>query len=70
MARRKEWFEKIDFYLALWWVPEGYIPTVAEGQAKLELLAREGSTKNAFTFGRPFPTPDDQPVSPILDACA
>jgi hypothetical protein len=70
MARRKEWFEKIDFYLALWWIPEGHIPTVEEGQAKLKLLARDGSTKEAFTFGRPFPAPDDMPVSPILDECA
>lgn len=70
MARRKEWFEKIDFYLALWWIPEGHIPTVEEAKARLELLAQNGSTKDAFTFGRPFPSPDATTATPILDECA
>jgi len=70
MARRKEWFEKIDVYLALWWIPEGHLPTIDEAKAKLELIARLGPTKDAFTFGRPFPAPDLRPASPIVDRCA
>ena len=27
MRRRREWFEHMDFYMALWWVPVGHEPT-------------------------------------------
>jgi hypothetical protein len=54
MMRRHEWFEKIQFYLALWWVDAGHIPTVEEGKSKLELLAKKGPTPAAFTFGKAF----------------
>jgi hypothetical protein len=70
MARRKEWFERIEFYLALWWIPEGHVPTIDEAKSKLAQLASLGSTKDAFTFGRPFPAPDATPVKPIFDRCA
>jgi hypothetical protein len=26
MKRRREWFEKMDLYLVLWWVPRGHRP--------------------------------------------
>lgn len=54
MRRRKEWFERMDFYLALWWVEPGCEPTVAEAIAKIELIKQLGSTPAAFTFARPF----------------
>jgi hypothetical protein len=58
MRHRREWFAKMaDPYLALWWVPAGTIPTVAEAKERLELLAGLGPTDGAFTFRAPFPEP-------------
>jgi hypothetical protein len=58
MRHRREWFQRMaDPYLALWWVPAGTVPTVAEARDRLELLARRGPTTGAFTFRVPFPAP-------------
>ena len=70
MRRRSEWFEKMEFYMALWWIPAGHIPTIEEGKAKIELIAKLGSTPDAFLFNKPFPAPSGQPVETILDQCA
>jgi Domain of unknown function (DUF3291) len=70
MRRRKEWFEKMDVFMALWWVPAGHIPTVTEGMAKVALLAENGPTEQSFTFRQPFPAPDGMPARPVLDECA
>jgi len=70
MRRRKEWFDKIDFYLVLWWVEEGHIPTLEEAKEKLELLTAKGPTENAFTFKEPFPSPNANKIAPVLDECA
>jgi len=55
MRRRREWFDRMEFHLALWWVPEGHRPTIAEGKARLETLARVGPSAEAFLFNKPFP---------------
>ena len=55
MRRRREWFEKMDLYLVLWWVPRGHRPTEEEGIARLNLLRSLGPTPDAFTFGKLFP---------------
>ena len=70
MRRRKEWFEKIEIFQALWWVPAGHIPSVAEGMAKVARLAQYGPTAEAFTFRQPFAAPDGMPAMPVLDECA
>ncbi|HEX4711595.1 DUF3291 domain-containing protein [Phenylobacterium sp.] len=71
MRRRAEWFEKMELYMALWWVPAGHIPTVEEGMAKVETLRRMGPTAEAFTFRDPFPAPDAiEAPQPVLDECA
>ena len=70
MRRRKLWFEHIEVFQALWWVPAGHIPTVAEGMAKVAVLATNGPTADAFTFRQPFPAPDGMPAVPVLDECA
>jgi heme-degrading monooxygenase HmoA len=58
MRHRRQWFSRmVDPYLALWWVPAGTIPTVAEAKERLELLASQGPTAGAFTFRAPFPEP-------------
>ena len=35
MRRRKEWFEKIDFYMVLWWVEQDRRPTIEEAKIRL-----------------------------------
>lgn len=50
LARRAEWFDAVDPSLALWEVPAGHIPTVAEALDKLARLGREGPSAAVFTF--------------------
>jgi heme-degrading monooxygenase HmoA len=60
LRRRREWFHRMDDpIVALWWVPAGTVPTVAEAKERLGLLARLGPTAGAFTFRAPFPEPAD-----------
>jgi hypothetical protein len=71
MRRRSEWFEKLELFMALWWVPAGHTPTVEEGMAKVDTLRRLGPTAEAFTFRNPFPAPDaNEAPPPVLDECA
>ena len=67
---RRQWFQKIEGpILALWWVPAGHIPTVAEAMAKLAHLKQHGPTSEAFTFRAPFPPPgSDSGDAGSLDA--
>jgi heme-degrading monooxygenase HmoA len=58
MRRRREWFHRLAIpYLALWWVPPGTVPTVAEAKRRLELVQRHGPGPDAFTFREPSPPP-------------
>ena len=73
MRRKREWFSRMaDAYLALWWVPQGHEPTVAEAVARLTHLRKHGATAEAFTFGEFFSAPDAQaagvPIS-FRDGC-
>lgn len=70
MRRRKEWFERIEVFMALWWVPAGHIPSVAEGMARIAMLKERGPSAEAFTFRQPFAAPDGMPAHPVLDECA
>ena len=54
MRRRKEWFERIGTHLALWWVPIGHLPTVAEAEERLAHLQEHCATPSAFTFRTMF----------------
>jgi len=55
ISRRKDWFEKFERpFMALWWVPAGHIPTVAEAKARLALLQEHGETAEAFSFKKTF----------------
>ncbi len=72
MRRRREFFEVPDqAFMALWWIPAGHVPTVAEGVERLERLRREGPAAAAFSFRQPFPPPaGTAAITPILDECA
>jgi Domain of unknown function (DUF3291) len=68
MRRRREWFERMpEAYLALWWIPAGHRPTVAEAIAKLELLRAKGPTVDAFTFRKAFQPPDATRTERTID---
>ncbi len=50
LRQRRQWFDKMDSpVLALWWIPEGHIPTLNEGRARLDHVRMFGSTQ--FGFG-------------------
>ena len=73
MRRRREWFERFDrIYVALWWVPAGHRPSVAEAVARLAQLEQHGPTAVSFSFAEPFdsdglPMPHDSATRD--DAC-
>lgn len=54
MRRRREWFERLDVSLALWWVPAGTRPRLRDGMERLATLARLGPTPAAFSFAKSF----------------
>lgn len=55
---RKHWFEKMDGpTIALWWIPEGHIPTVDEGKLHIALLMKNGPSPESFTFQQAFEPP-------------
>jgi hypothetical protein len=56
LARRREWFERLEEAVtALWWVPAGHRPPVAEAEARLLHLREHGPTQYAFTLRSAFP---------------
>lgn len=59
MRQRRSWFARMSqIYVALWWVPCGVRPTVADAEERLTHLRMNGPTSYAFTFRVPFPAPD------------
>lgn len=70
MRRRKEWFDKIEFHMVLWWIEHDRKPTIDEAKFRLELLRHNGPTYSAFTFKRPYPAPRGETLNPFVDECA
>lgn len=70
MRRRREWFDQMEVFQALWWVPAGHRPSVDEAMARVALIADHGPTPDAFTFRTTFAAPDGTPATPQLDECA
>ena len=55
LARRKEWFERIEeAYSVMWWIPVGNIPSIEEASQRLESLRQNGPNPGAFTFKQMF----------------
>lgn len=51
---RDAWFDKtVQAHQALWWVPQGHIPSEREGVERLQQLQQQGPSAAAFTFARP-----------------
>jgi Domain of unknown function (DUF3291) len=56
LRRRREWFEPLTGpSLVLWWVPAGHRPTIEEARERLDRLAADGPTPEAFTLKTTFP---------------
>ncbi|WP_225834836.1 DUF3291 domain-containing protein [Streptomyces sp. NK08204] len=56
LARRREFFERLEEAVtALWWVPAGHRPTVAEAEERLLHLRAHGPTPYAFSLRTSFP---------------
>jgi len=73
MKMRRQWFERFDGpYMAVWWVPEGHIPTVEEAKERLEYLRTHGESPFAFTPKKPFPPEENMflTITPIFDECS
>lgn len=61
-AGRKKWFvdEKAvvgGHALAMWWIPAGERPTVADAKERMALVLANGPTERAFTFKQRFAPP-------------
>ncbi len=55
LARRHEWFERMEeAYAVLWWVPAGNIPSLEEARERLDCLRVEGPGPRAFPFKQIF----------------
>ena len=74
LRRRREWFAKMtEAHVAMWWVPLGTRPTIADAEERLIHLRMHGPTATAFTLKQTFdppttPAPAPQPDRPSLDA--
>jgi hypothetical protein len=68
MRRRREFAVPIaEAYLALWWVPRGHQPTIAEAEERLRHLRAHGPTPFAFGVRTPFPPSDASAAPPKRD---
>ena len=55
---RRQWFDKMDRpHMALWWIPAGKLPTMEAGYSRLDQLAANGPSPQAFTFKKRFDPP-------------
>jgi hypothetical protein len=54
MSLRKNWFEKMDHYQCLWYIPKDAIPTVEDAKYRLSHLQVHGPSPVAFTFRERF----------------
>ncbi|NLU68925.1 DUF3291 domain-containing protein [Streptomyces sp. HNM0574] len=56
LGRRREWFHRMaEPHQALWWIPAGHRPTVAEAMDRVTRIRQHGPGPDAFTFRDPYP---------------
>jgi heme-degrading monooxygenase HmoA len=61
-AARRRWFVDAKAVvgghaLAMWWIPAGEQPSVADAKQRLDAITSEGPSARAFTFKQRFPPP-------------
>ncbi|WP_066981216.1 DUF3291 domain-containing protein [Streptomyces sp. NRRL F-4489] len=62
LSRRREWFQRLaGVHHAMWWVPAGHRPTLAEAMERVALVRENGPGPLAFTFRDPYPAPGQAP---------
>jgi hypothetical protein len=66
MRRRRQWFDHIRMYMALWWVPAGHLPSVLEAKERLAHLHAHGPTPVAFTFKARFEPSGESAVADAI----
>jgi hypothetical protein len=60
MRQREKWFERFDtYFIVLWWIPAGTVPTVLEAKLRLDHLRQHGESPHAFSFKKAFPPPGE-----------
>lgn len=58
MRGKQNWLEQFDrAHLAMWWIPAGHKPTIAESEERLRRVSEMGESEFAFTFKRLFEKP-------------
>lgn len=56
LRRRRDWFARLGVpETALWWVPAGTLPTIADAEERLTALRTDGPAPRAFTLREAFP---------------
>jgi hypothetical protein len=63
VRRRRDWFERMEVFLAMWWVDDGHRPTLTEGFERLASIREHGSSAHAFTFSATY-EPDGSATPP------
>jgi Domain of unknown function (DUF3291) len=55
MRDRKRWFERMqEPSMAIWYIPKGHIPTIAEMKERLNHIQKHGASEYAFDFKNLF----------------
>ncbi|MEU7058247.1 DUF3291 domain-containing protein [Streptomyces sp. NPDC046197] len=58
LSRRREWFQRLaEAHQALWWIPAGHRPSIAEAMERVAFVREHGPGPLAFTFRDPYPAP-------------
>ena len=59
LNERHQWVDSIvGASVALWWIPAGHRPDIAESAERLRSVRDRGPTPHAFTLRKAFPPPD------------
>ena len=55
MRDRKRWFERMqEPSMAIWYIPKGHLPTIAEMKERLTHIQKKGASEFAFDFKNLF----------------
>lgn len=66
LKAKENWFTKLaEAHLALWWIPQGSLPSVEEALEKLRLIQAKGPSPDVFTFAKPYPMPSKASMSSL-----
>jgi len=60
--RRQEWFTALtEAHAAIWWIPAGTVPSLADAENRLIYLRKYGPTPYSFHLGKTFSPPQQRP---------